>query len=60
MKIILEIPKIPLALFTALLITLFVILLMISFPVFFLALMFFIVLLMIITYDLENEKEEEK
>ena len=60
MKIILEIPQIPLALFTALLITLFVILLMISFPVFFLTLMFFIVLLMIITHDLENEKEEKQ
>ena len=60
MKIILDIPKIPLALFTALLITLFVIILIISFPIFFLALMFFIVLLMIITYDLENEKEEKK
>ena len=60
MKIILDIPKIPLALFTALLITLFVIILIISFPIFFLTLMFFIVLLMIITHDLENEKEEKQ
>lgn len=58
MKIILEIPKIPLALFAALILTLFVILLIISFPIFFIALVFFILFLMIVTYDIEKEEKK--